>query len=301
MIMRQIATVRANLTPKKGRLPMKTTSHPNLAPSKILGTVAKLIRLTEKEEVEWSHWQHPTNNVTARRNLADYLQRGCPRINDKGEINANHIPESHELARHILGKDYITPKEIESAYYTSYSDEQLENLTNTLPDAQTIFWLRINGFMLIPGPTKEMNLIDIRNRDKKLYYSYASYANCSIFDSNSPIQKYSQEDTIRSGEWLAIRKEEVPNSFDLTWKEQRKLLTKDERIPNAAEVSYAVISFYRIRREHLLFGKYVRTSSVSDNYPQIIIVGGFDEGGLVVTQYHHDRCRSYLGISSALT
>jgi len=40
---------------KQERHPM-TTSQLNPDPSKVFGTVAKLLRLTEKEGVEWSHW-----------------------------------------------------------------------------------------------------------------------------------------------------------------------------------------------------------------------------------------------------
>lgn len=271
---------------------MTTSSHPNPTPSGVLGTVAKLIRLTEKEDVEWSHWQHPTNNVTARRNLAEYLQKGCPKVNDNGEVVTNQLPEGHELARLILGDDYITPEEVANAYGTSYTDEQLEHFADTLPDTQTILWLRANGYMLIAGPPTEMNLLEVWELDNKLFYSKTEGW---WSESN---QTFSREDKVACGEWLAIRKDEVPNSFSKTWKEQQDLLGEDEHVPNAPEVSYAVTAYFKARDIYLLRGKYVRTSSVSADGDRVY-VGLFDGGGLSVNDFWSGDRGSDIGVSSA--
>lgn len=268
------------------------TSQPNLSPSGVLGTMAKLIRLTEKEDVEWSHWQHPTNNVTARRNLAEYLQKGCPKVNDNGEVVTNQLPEGHELARLILGDDYITPEEVATAYGVSYTDEQLEHFADTLPDTQTILWLRANGYMLIAGPPTEMNLLEVRELDNKVFYSKTEwwYAEDE--------QKFAQDDKVTAGEWLAIRKEEVPNSFSKTWNEQQDLITEDEHVPNASTVSYAVTAYFKVRGIYLLRGKYVRTSSVSAGGGHVS-VGYFDEGGLHVDDYWDGYRHVSIGVSSS--
>ena len=271
---------------------MKTASHPNPTPSGVLGTVAKLIRLTEKEDVEWSHWQHPTNDVTARRNLAEYLQKGCPKVNDNGEVVTNQLPEGHELACLILGDDYITTEEVATAYGVSYTDEQLEHFADSLPDTQTILWLRANGYMLIAGPPTEMNLLEVRELDNKLFYSKTEGW---WSESN---QTFSREDKVACGEWLAIRKDEVPNSFSKTWKEQQDLLSEVEHVPNAPEVSYAVTAYFKVRGIYLLRGKYIRTSSVSAGGGHVG-VGGFDEGGLSVDHYWDDRRDDDLGVASA--
>jgi hypothetical protein len=277
---------------KKGRHPMKNTSQPNPTPSGVLGTVAKLIRLTEKEDVEWSHWQHPTNNVTARRNLAEYLKTGCPKVSNNGEVATNQLPEGHELARLILGDDYITPEEVATAYGVRYTDEQLEHFADTLPDTQTILWLRANGYMLIAGPSTEMNLLQVRKLDNQLFYSKTEgwYAKDK--------EKFAKDDTAKAGEWLAIRKDEVPNSFNKTWKEQQDLITEVEHVPNAPEVSYAVTAYFKVRDIYLLRGKYVRTSSVSAGGDRVH-VGDFDGDGLDVNDYWDGNRGGRIGVSSA--
>jgi len=277
---------------KKERHPMKT-SQPNPNPSGVLGTMAKLIRLSEKEGVDWSHWQQPTNNPPARRNLAEYLKKGCPKVNNNGEVVTNQLPEGHELARLVLGDDYITPEEVATAYGTSYTDEQLEHFADTLPDTQTILWLRANGYMLIAGPSTELNLLQVRELDNKLFYSKTEgwYADKE--------QKFAREDKVACGEWLAIRKEAVPNSFSKTWTEQQDLITDVEHIPNAPEVSYAVTACFKVRGIYLLRGKYVRTSSVDvDGYH--VYIGYFVEDGLYVDRYWDDNRSDNVGVASAL-
>lgn len=90
-------------------------------------------------------------------------------------------------------------------------------------------------------------------------------------------KEFAQDVKVACGEWLEIRKEEVPNSFSKTWKEQQDLITEDEYVPNAPTVSYAVTAYYKVRGIYLLRGKYVRTSSVSADGSHVI-VGGFDGG-----------------------
>jgi hypothetical protein len=264
------------------------TSQLNPTPSGVLGTVAKLIRLTEKD-VEWSHWQHPTNNVTARRNLAEYLQKGCPKVGDNGEMVTNQLPEGHELARIILGDDYITPEEVAKAYGLSYTDEQLGHFESTLPDVETILWLRANGCMLIAGPPTEMSLLEVRELENKLFYS-RWYAKSK--------EKFTKTDVVQVGEWLTIRREAVQNSLDKTWEEQQDLITEVEHVPNASEVSYAVTAYFKVRGIYLLKDVYVRTSSV-DADGNHVCVGIFDEGGLSVNHDWDDNRLSYIGISSA--
>lgn len=272
---------------------MKNTSQPNPTPSGVLGTVAKLIRLTEKEDVKWSHWQNPTNNVTARRNLAEYLKTGCPKVSNNGEVVTNQLPEGHELARLILGDDYITPEEVATVYGVSYTDEQLEHFVDTLPDTQTILWLGANGYMLIAGLPMEVNLLQVRELDNKVFYSKTE----GWFYAKD--KEVAQTDLVKAGEWLAIRKEEVPDSFDMTWKEQQDLITEVEYVPNAPEVSYAVTAYFKVRGIYLLRGKmYVRTSSV-DADGDHVGVGGFDEDGLYISYCSPGGRDGLVGVSSA--
>ena len=54
--------------------------------SDALDTAAKFFRVMEREGVERSHYQHPIDSRTARRNLADFLKKGCSDIQVVGEF-----------------------------------------------------------------------------------------------------------------------------------------------------------------------------------------------------------------------
>ena len=193
---------------------MKTANQPKL------DTVAKFHRLLAKEGVGPDHINTPNNSVVKRRNLADYLKKGCPKVNDNGEVVTNQLPEGHELAHLILGDDYITAEEVATAYGVSYTDDQMEHFADTLPDMQTILWLRANGYMLVAGMPTELNLLQVRELDNKVFYSKTEgwYAESE--------QKFAREDKVACGEWLEIRKEEVPNSLRKRWDEQQDLITE---------------------------------------------------------------------------
>lgn len=203
---------------------------------------------------------------------------------------SHQLPESHEVAHIILGDDYITPEETMEAYGFSYTGKQLRHFADTLPDLQTILWLRANRYMLCAELPTEMNLLEIKGLDDKLFYSkiekYAEYGH-----------KFSSDDKVNAGEWLAIRKGAVPNSFSKTWREQQNLLTEVEYVPNITEVSYAVTAYCKIRGVFLLQSYYVRTSSIV--YGRHIHAGRFDADGLIV-HFWNDQSHIDFGISSAL-
>ena len=200
------------------------------------------------------------------------------------------LPKGYELAALILGDDFITPEKVAKAYGKRYSDEQLKHLAESLPTEKALQWYRIHGYMLVPGPPKEMNLLEVRDLNKNFY----SQNNGWYAESN---QKFATDETVKSGEWLAIRKDEVPSSFNKTWRRQQELLAEDEHVPNATEVSYAVTVYHKIHGIYLLHDKYVRTTSVSAEGNHVF-VGGFDENGLVFIHYW-DKCRfDCFGIAS---
>ena len=265
---------------------MTTTNQPNL------DTVAKFHRLLAKEGVKPDHINTPNNNIGKRRNLAEYLIMGCPKINTECEVVINQLPEGHELARLILGDDYITAEEVAKVYNFSYSDEQLQHLEETLPDMETILWLRANEYLLIAGPSTDLNILQVRDLDNKLFSSKDGgwYSNDK--------EKFAKDDKVKAGEWLAIRKEAVPNSFSKTWEEQQKLITDTKHVPNASEVSYVITTYFKVREVRLFENKYVRTSSVDvDGYH--VYVGSFVENGLYVNFCRDDYRSGYIGVASS--
>ncbi|MFA6284953.1 MAG: hypothetical protein WC643_00265 [Parcubacteria group bacterium] len=255
--------------------------------SDALDFVAKFHRVMEKAGVDRSKFQLPINNRTARRNLAEYLNMGCPKVKGGLVIPAN----DYDLARTILGKDFITPEEIAAARGLTYSEEQLRHFADTLPSEEVLQWLRDNGCMLVAGPPSPMSLLEVRSLKKKLFYSETGgwYADES--------QKFSREDKVGS-EWLMLRKTPVANSTSKMWSEQQELISEVEYVPNVAEATWGLTTYKEVRGEYLLPSIYVRTSSV-DRGGDRVGVGSFGSDGPVVDSYSDAYRNGGLGVSSA--
>jgi hypothetical protein len=206
----------------------------------------------------------------------------------------NDLPKGYALASMILGDDFISPEDVSTAYGFSYSEDQLSHFANTLPDEKTIQWLCTNGYMLVAGPASDQNLLGIRAFDRSLFYRQNDGDGWFEYKTHT----FSRTDMVRGGQWLMLKKNDVPNSRSKNWNEQLKLVQNPERVPNVAEVSYGVTVYRKVRGVHLLPNFYVRTSSV-DEYGSRVRVGIFGEQGLDVDNYwDDDRCDD-LGVSSA--
>src|SRR3989344_3110502 len=93
--------------------------------------------------------------------------------------------------------------------------------------------------------------------------------------------------------WQLIRKTPVSDSMSKTWEEQNKLLGKDEEVPSARAVVYAMVGHYKAQNERLFEKVWVRCSDLdSDGYR--VSVGDFDAEGLHVDDYWDDFRRDDL-------
>lgn len=198
---------------------------------------------------------------------------------------------AYELAKNILGRDFISPEEIAAARGLAYTDEQLATFGNTLPTQEVLEWCRNNGMMLVAGPPKSMSLLDVRAVKVGYFYSKEGgwYAESK--------QKFARIDKVETV-WIALRKEPVVGSPNRNWAEQSALVSGPMSVPNAAEAAWGLTTYKAARDEYLLSGLYVRTSSFdSDGYH--VGVGGFGVGGLGVSNYWDLNRRASLGLAGS--
>lgn len=216
-----------------------------------------------------------------KQKLQGFLRDGAPStVNDK-------------LAREILGNDFIGSEEIAVTRGVSYSPEQLNLLADTFPTNEEQFrWLKRNNYALVAGPPAEMSLLDVYALNPKIF----------LCDSRERIYRewmdYSSRDEKVSCEWLAVRKEPVPDSRNKNWKKQQSVLSEEEYIPNAVAMCWFVTTYYEVREIRLFSDVDVRTMSIAfDN--NIVLVGPFVEDGLHV-HHHYDHLASCsIGVASA--
>ena len=202
--------------------------------------------------------------------------------------------EQTQLSREILSRDFINAAEIEVAFGMKYEAEQLAMLEDSMPSEEVLRWMAANEYMLVAGPSSEMSLLDIRAKKLELFYSKVN----DVW-YNAEEQKFSRDDKVGTG-WLGLRKTVALNSANKTWEEQCKLLTAEERVPNAAEVTWGLIAYKAVRNEFLLPAMYARTNSVSAHGTHVD-VGYFDVAGLCVNFcWDGSRGDKGLGLAAAL-
>lgn len=207
------------------------------------------------------------------------------------QVETHAIPYSYELARNILGGNFITPKDVAQARNLSYSDVRLAVFKDTLPSREVLVWLRANDYMLVAGPPVELSLLDIRKLNDTLFFSKNGKGWYS-FDNET----FSRNDTV-SPVWLALRKSAVPDSTKKTWGEQQELLSNNERVPNAAEVTWGLTTYKEVRGVYLMGKIWMRTFSV-DSGSRRVGVAIFDQGGIYINNWGDDNRDNYFGVSS---
>ena len=243
--------------------------------------------------------QRATETFRAQYNKAGLDEDGAQRLNEhpgfaayllEGVRRFGAKAPDYALAQSILGTDFITPEEVTKARPSIvYTDEQITALAESLPSEEMFKWCKDNGYAVMPAPPTAMSMLDVREIQSAHFYSKTGgwYVD----------QKFARDDKTLFG-WLAIKKTPVANSTSKTWNEQNKLLSKLETVPNAAEMSWFITTYYEVRGVRLFEGVYVRTSSL-DSGGYRVLVGCFDSGGLSVRSWNDGGGDDDLGVASA--
>ena len=214
--------------------------------------------------------------------FAVYLAEGIRRFSAKAP--------DYGLAQSILGTDFITPEEVSKARPSIvYTDDQITALAESLPSEDMLKWCKDNGYAVMPAPPTAMSLLDVREIQSTHFYSKTGgwYSD----------QKFAREDRTSFG-WLAIKKTPISDSTSKNWNEQNKLLSALETVPNAAEMSWFITTYFEVRGIRLFESIYVRTSSLGSGGGRVL-VGSFVSGGLIVNDWDGDRRDSNIGLSGA--
>jgi len=207
-------------------------------------------------------------------------------------ISITNKIEGGEIAWEILGEDYVSPEEVSKAHGFNYSEEQKTILALTMPNFRMLKWLERYGYMLVATlPIKSCLSLFRLICNQPYYRSREGWC-------TRPPQSFFREETLRAAAWLMIRKQPYMGSSNKTWAFQQDFLTRGEYIPNAIEVTYAFTTYHRVRGVCLLYGVYVRTSSVDEN-GQHVIVGNNNAEGINVCEFRNEEHVNYVGVLTA--
>jgi len=200
--------------------------------------------------------------------------------------------DGEEIAREILGEDYVSPEEVSKAHGFNYSEEQKTILALTMPNSRMLKWLKRYGYMLVATLPIKCSLSLFRLICNQPYYR-SREGWCT-----RPPQSFFRDEVLRPAAWLMIHKQPYMGSSNKTWAFQQGFLTRGEYIPNAIEVTYAFTTYHMVRGVCLLYGVYVRTSSVDEN-AQHVIVGNNSAEGINVCEFRNEEYVNYVRVLTA--
>lgn len=208
------------------------------------------------------------------------------------ELIRRHTANAFATAREILGNDFIDPEEIAAARGLSYSEAQIVELERTLPDRETLEWLKQNDYYLVAGSPRPMSLLSVQEINRSYFYwkTESRYAN--------EAEAFARTEKVTC-RWYMLRRGLMPNSTSKTWSEQQELLSNRVTAPTAVELIWGMTVYKAVRSIYLLGSVYARTSSVdSDGYP--VTAGFFGGNGLHFFNWNDTIRVGYLGVASTL-
>lgn len=202
----------------------------------------------------------------------------------------------YQVARSILGADFISADEIATARGLAYTKEQLTLLERKLPDQATLEAFRNTGMAIVARPPTAMTMLDVRAINAEFFHSRRPEQNDSAwYDQES--EKFACTDRVEALGWIAFYKKPVEGSLGKTWTDQRALVARPMMVMNAAEATWALTTYKAVRDIYLLDKLGVRTSSQVSGGDRVS-VGIFDAKGLSVYSYWDDSRGGDLGLSA---
>ena len=198
--------------------------------------------------------------------------------------------EDYSLPQSILGMDFITPEEVSNARLRIvYTDEQIKALAESLPSEEMLKWCKDNDYAVMSAPPQACSLLDVREIQPDHFYWKTGgwYAD----------EKFAHEDKTSFG-WLAIKKTPVANSTNKNLDQQSRLLSTLEHVPNAAEMSWFITTYFKVRGIQLFESVYVQTSNL-DSLGNHITVGYFDSGVLFLDRWYGVYPFDNIGVSAS--
>jgi hypothetical protein len=214
-------------------------------------------------------------------------------IANRGYLRELSPTSMEKLALRIMGNDIIFPLEITEAHGLSYTDNQVELLSVTMPTFEVMEELNKNGFAQMPLPPEPLSLLDLLNGRPEYFYSTHSKTPPWYAD---PEQTFARNEKTGFG-WIVVKKAPI-KSTSSNWDGQNKVILSgvgEGRMPNAAEMVWFISTFKDVRDIWLFPETYVHTSSVAAN-GNPVFVGRCDSDGIGILNHNGISCGGSVGV-----
>lgn len=204
-------------------------------------------------------------------------------------LNNGYEPSmSQILAREIMSKNFFGIEEAIKHFGVNATKQQLAYLSEVPFSEEVLTSCKDTHILVAVFP---LSILDIRGivkkqSDQTLFYSQDWYDKEAFAKDKGEVG------------WQLVRKEPIVNSTSKTWNDQQALLSKDEEMPTARIVVYAMIGHFLATEERLFEKIYVRCVDL-DPLGRSVGVGRFGSRGLDVSRWHDDDRHDNLGVSGA--
>jgi hypothetical protein len=184
----------------------------------------------------------PLQDKRQRVNLVRFLELGCPDVATLDKSGRPVVPASVEVAKALLGDDFISPVEPYDRKFSSrYSYAQMERLRESIPSLLTINWLRENDYLLIPGPTVTMSL-------RSIYQEFRQYFQQTWMNDDGPWFMYHEyealiTDVVKPATWWAVCKRSSRKVYRTpVYTVEEESFRRQELDMNVAEMTYCLVA-----------------------------------------------------------
>ena len=189
-----------------------------------------------------------------------------------GLIQSGMQTTSQKCAREIMGKNFFGLEEAIKHFGVSPTSQQLAALSE-IPFSETVLQQSKDTHILMA--VLPQSIIEIRDKvERKLFYNHeTAWYNEQLFAKER-------------GEisWQLVRKVPMNDSIPNDYQEQQALFNKDDEVPTAQVMVYAIIGHFLATGEWLIKQKYACTSS-ADSRGNCVYVTDVGSNGLGISDY----------------
>lgn len=167
-------------------------------------------------------------------------------------------PIDYRVLARDFGPRFLEPRDVTREHQgLVYSLPQLHQLKRSLPAMYLLGELAREGWLLLPGPPRQLSLLDMQRLAPGFFAPKGEYWRLL---QRGP---YAANDRVDC-RWLLLSDGALAQSADKNWWQQVALLRSGQVVPNVAELAWCMALLAMSRRGNVPRWQ-VRTSSIGDN------------------------------------
>ena len=171
---------------------------------------------------------------------------------------------SRWIARKVLGPKHVSYKQMREVFDFSYSNAEKEQLSESMPSRKGAYYeLKKGGSLLLPKPPEKFLLPPEKFSFWSVILEDARYSSIPLLNIriNDPslvsqgkrgdVKSLFDSITIEDAGWMIIGTEIIEDTNKQGLKRLLKNIPNDRRIPNAAELAYAILVYFKVNKIRL--------------------------------------------------